>query len=1146
MKTSLHILIALLIATTCFAQKVPLIKVGEQELGIKKLDVKVEVVGAVSTTTYDMYFYNPTSSILEGELVFPLGENQSVSRFALDVNGNLREAVVVEKEQGRIAFEAVVRRRVDPALLEKGTGNTYRARIYPIPANGYKRVVLAYQETLQVTEGAHYVKVPLDFDNPLERFSMFVNLVGQQERPSIISGRSKGNDLVQSKAGYTYNYQKKNVTPKNNFAVKIPLDTGYKVLINDDYLYAYTSLDNTKVEREKNTNVTLFWDISYSMKDRDLVKELAYLDSYLGKLKNLKLEVITFSNVLVSRRKFKIRNANTEMLKSYLSKQDYDGATSFKNLFDEIKKEEDVLLFTDGMPTLSDFPNTINGNVFVVNSIQKANHAKNKKLSENSAGNYINLQNNSISEAIEKTFFIPFKYLGYSSLNKTLEVYPTKNTTVFNDFSFTAKGVKQNEEIILNFGYGSKITEHVVLKVPEIQSETEMIASLWARKKVDQLEKDSDNNRNDIVKVGMDYNLITNHTSLIVLETAQDYLRYNITPPEDLLEEYKRLQNRLKLSKNKVAGTNTNRRAVETTNDEQEATEVESIENEQSIIAAPTGSQVTVTGTVTDKSGLPLPGVNIIIRGTTIGTQSDFDGNYRINISAGQDLVYSYVGFDSLETTVQGGGTINIAMEEGDTLNEVVVTGYGGISKERKSLGYAVTTLESEQLSNAPESDVVRSLNGKIAGVQITGNSGATGSGTNFIIRGKSSINGNNQPLFIVDGVPFDNGSNAQTGFAGGNTVTSNRSLDIDPNNIKEVKVLKGLSASVLYGTQGRNGVVIITTKNTGNSTNYGNSYSARRVAEFIAQQQERTKLAGERTWNEKEWTTTYLTKLKEVTTEDLYDFYLSQRDSFIGQPAYFVDVYDFMKGKNKILANRILSNIAEIDMDNYELLKALAYKYEEQGDFVNAVFIYRQVLKLRSEDTQSYRDLALALIEIEEFEEAYSLLDNIANGNLTKGTQRRVFKSINNITKNELGNLVLKRGDLLGNTTNEHHKTKVDFRVVIDWNHNDTDIDLHIIDPNLEKCFYSHPNTVIGGKISKDMTEGFGPEEFTLPKMISGSYYVKVKYFGDRYQKIENPTFLKITIFKNYGSENESKEVKVVRLQGKNELQLIDRVAIL
>ncbi len=237
-----------------------------------------------------------------------------------------------------------------------------------------------------------------------------------------------------------------------------------------------------------------------------------------------------------------------------------------------------------------------------------------------------------------------------------------------------------------------------------------------------------------------------------------------------------------------------------------------------------TFAQQTISGTVTDDIGLPLPGVNIVIKGTTTGTQSDFDGNYTIDANVGQTLVFTYVGFSTQERAVTASTTrIDLQMQAGEELTEVIVTGYG-IKREKKALGYAVSTVDSELIEGKPQSDIVRSLSGKVSGVQITGTGGATGSGTNFIIRSKSSITGSNQPLFIVDGVPFDSGTNQQTGFGGGNTVVSSRFLDLDPNNIESVSVLKGLSAAVLYGQQGRNGVVLITTK-SGSSRNVNEKF---------------------------------------------------------------------------------------------------------------------------------------------------------------------------------------------------------------------------------------------------------------------------------------------------------------------------------
>ena len=219
-----------------------------------------------------------------------------------------------------------------------------------------------------------------------------------------------------------------------------------------------------------------------------------------------------------------------------------------------------------------------------------------------------------------------------------------------------------------------------------------------------------------------------------------------------------------------------------------------------------------ISGTITDTEGLPLPGVNIVVEGTTSGTQSDFDGNYSLTASPGQTLVYTYLGMRPERRTVGAGDVINVQMsEDAQALEEVVVTAQG-IKREKKALGYAVTSVGSEQLEQRTEGDVARVLAGKAAGVNITAAGGMSGSGTNVTVRGLSSFSGSNQALFIVDGVPFSNDTNQQGSFISGNTGSS-RFLDLDPNNIESVEVLKGLAAATLYGTQGKNGVILITTK---------------------------------------------------------------------------------------------------------------------------------------------------------------------------------------------------------------------------------------------------------------------------------------------------------------------------------------------
>jgi len=230
-------------------------------------------------------------------------------------------------------------------------------------------------------------------------------------------------------------------------------------------------------------------------------------------------------------------------------------------------------------------------------------------------------------------------------------------------------------------------------------------------------------------------------------------------------------------------------------------------------LTATLAQEKNVSGKVTDQNGLPLPGVNIIVEGTSNGTQTDFDGNYSISADMGQTLLFTYIGQKTISRVVNTNNTINVVMvEDAQSLEEVVITAQG-IKKEKKALGYAVTTVSSDDLSNKPTTDVARTLTGKAPGVNIQQTSGLSGSGTNIIIRGYSSINGSNQPLFVVDGVPFNSDTNSDRSFVQGNTTASSRFLDIDPNNIKELSVLKGLSATTLYGQAGRNGVVLITTK---------------------------------------------------------------------------------------------------------------------------------------------------------------------------------------------------------------------------------------------------------------------------------------------------------------------------------------------
>ncbi|KJJ38396.1 SusC/RagA family TonB-linked outer membrane protein [Aequorivita vladivostokensis] len=243
----------------------------------------------------------------------------------------------------------------------------------------------------------------------------------------------------------------------------------------------------------------------------------------------------------------------------------------------------------------------------------------------------------------------------------------------------------------------------------------------------------------------------------------------------------------------------------------------------------------TISGTVTDDTGLPLPGVNIIIKGTSTGTQSDFDGNYTIEAAVGQTLVYSYVGFETQEIAVGASNRIDVTMQAGSVLDEVVVTALG-VSREKQSLGYSTQQVEGEDISTVKGNNFTNALSGKVSGLNIKRNNNFGGS-TNVVIRGNTSLTGDNQALFVVDGVPISNRNTntaGQTQASGNYYDYGNAAADVNPDDIESINVLKGAAASALYGSRAANGVIIITTKKGKKSKGLGVTINSNAQVGFI------------------------------------------------------------------------------------------------------------------------------------------------------------------------------------------------------------------------------------------------------------------------------------------------------------------------
>lgn len=228
-----------------------------------------------------------------------------------------------------------------------------------------------------------------------------------------------------------------------------------------------------------------------------------------------------------------------------------------------------------------------------------------------------------------------------------------------------------------------------------------------------------------------------------------------------------------------------------------------------------------VKGTVTDSKGTALSDVSVTVKGNRRGTITNAQGTFSISANPDDVLVFSSVGYATQEAPAKNSNIAIVLATENKSLTEVVVTALG-VKREKRMLTYATQEVKGTALVDAKQDNIVNGLSGKVAGVQITNSSGQPGSSAQIVIRGNASLFGDNTALFVVDGVPIDNGEAGNPDGPLGAGGTANRGIDIDPNIVESVTILKGSAATALYGSSASRGVVLITTKNGLNSGKIG------------------------------------------------------------------------------------------------------------------------------------------------------------------------------------------------------------------------------------------------------------------------------------------------------------------------------------
>jgi len=1128
-------LIVLFFIIAAKAQMPQLTVDGKTNNGVQlyALKIEVKVCGTVARTTWQMTFKNTTSSILEGNLNFPLKDGLSISRYAIDINGKMREAVPVDRSKGTEVFETIERRRVDPGLLEKIDGNNFRTRIYPINANSTRTVLIGYEEELPLTANtALQYYLPLNLKDTVADFRLDVSVIQSAIAPVFDSALHENIQFSNRNNLYIASFEKKNYVPgySLSFSIPKPQDAAEVMLQEFENNYYYlinTTLQKNEQEKVMPASIGLLWDASLSGNNRNTTKEMELLDAYFKKTGNVSVTLVVFSNTIKATQHFAIQGGNWDALKEVIKKISYDGSTNFGNLNLKNIRADEFLLISDGQQTLASKQIQYgNKPVHCINTAASADYSNLKFIAGKTGGLVIDLQNLAITAALQKLTVEPFRFLGIKQNRFVKENYPSIPVVV--NANFTAAGIATEgvQEIVLQFGYGNTVTyeKPVIINTETQLCENFDITKVFAQKKIAELDIQYNQNKREIEHVGRQFGIVTRNTSLIVLETINDYVLYNIEPPAELRPEYERIMKQRRndvITKQKDELQNSLNMMTalrnwygaggvkkEKTEKQKTVTAATQTPVNRTETARPANGSRIITGKVSDADGNPVSFASVKIKGTSTGVSANANGDYSLRVNPNAVLQISGASFKSAEVATGSLNVLSTVLEKGNAeMLEVVVTSAIGVKRSVRSVSANVQTVSSDQLDFIRQENVNNALAGRVAGVQVQ-SAAEVGKNNSIRLRGENTLGVGAGAIYVVDG-----------------TIVAGRG-DIDPDDIGEIAVLQSPAAAALFGSEGANGAIVITTKKIKADA------AGRKIQERVIAENAQVNKPAEPAFDVN--TFDYISAIKQTEKMNRYAKYLELRQYYTGKPTYFFEVATYLlKTGDKTNGLTVLTNLAELENANYELYKMLGYKLKEAGEYEAELAAFKKVLELRPADPQSYRDCALAYADLGNEQQALDMLyEGMTKSYSTEMT--RMYYGIEEIFLTEINRLIAlqkSRLDLKNIDKKLIAPMPADVRVVMNWNKNNTDIDLWVTDPNGEKCFYSHNRTGIGGRMSDDFTEGFGPEQFLLRTGIKGKYKIQINYYGDTQVTMSGPTTIMAEIYLYYGTGREEKRIVTLQM---------------
>jgi hypothetical protein len=525
-----------------------------EPLAVAKVDVRVLIEGFLAETTTTLTFRSAHPRPLEGDLVFPLPEGAAISGYGLDVNGEMVDGVPVEAHAARIAFETELRRGVDPGLAEWVQGNNFRTRVWPIPTRGARTVKVSYVSDL-VTRGEGeardaFYQLPLRYPAPVEEFHLKVEVVKGVARPEVRSGGPAHFAFEKWQDRYVAETRLTGAALDQDLLVALPRvprqhalverdANGRCVFVIDDFPAIPSAPPHTKPRR-----IAVMWDASLSREQASLARELDLLATHLRSLADVEVDLVAFRDVAEPTRRFAVRGGDASALLAHVRGLPLDGGTNLGAL--RVPAGIDyALLFSDGLGNLGgETPRTLAARLFAVSADARANHALLAWLAESSGGAYLNLGRLSQEQALATLGSTPFSLLAVEHDNKAVaELSPEGRQPVQGRLTLTGRLLAPEATLTLRYGFAGAVQSRTVTLRQADAVPGSLLARFWAQRKAAALSVFPERNHDALLALGHEHGLVTPGTSLLVLETLDQYVQHGIEPPTSrpaLLAEYRK------------------------------------------------------------------------------------------------------------------------------------------------------------------------------------------------------------------------------------------------------------------------------------------------------------------------------------------------------------------------------------------------------------------------------------------------------------------------------------------------------------------------------------------------------------------------------------------------------------------------------